>query len=68
MNQSIETAQALVDYYQAQLELTPQYKLLQTAKKNLAELKDKEREEHKTISNEDKHSIPDSTYEFFCKE
>jgi len=52
-NQSIETAQKLVEFYQSQLELTPQFKLLETAKKNLAELKDKEREDYwkgKTIS------------------
>lgn len=49
----IETAQALVEFYQAQLELTLQFKLLQTTKKNLAELRDKERDEYwgnKTIS------------------
>jgi hypothetical protein len=53
INQSIETAQKLVEFYQSQLELTPQFKLLEAAKKNLAELRDKEREDYwkgKTIS------------------
>ena len=35
-----ETAQALVNYYQSQLELTPQYLCLKHAKKKLAEIQD----------------------------